>query len=507
MEHTIDWQAIAWALGWLPAVLVLFAWAVRRQWVPRGGPWRRRLHGAWMVGCGFALSVLAGVALTRHDSHVDLTREKLHTPSPQALAVARGLTVPVDITYFFQGQDPNARRARDLLLQMARENPLLTVKPVDPDKQPSLATTQGVKIYNAALIEADGRRVIVQGTDESEVAIGIQRALREHRLTVCFVEGHNEYSIDNEEFHTHMDSAASHSHDDAASKVIETTGHGIGRLRRSLESIGYEVRRLPLATTATIPADCSAVVDANPRTTWLPGESVALHRYLEQGGAALLLFDLGYSLEPRLAKTVAALGVTPLQAVVVDRLGHYGTDAEMVAVTGYDPHPVTARVAYTFYPGVRPLLLGKPAAGINTVALVKSGDSSVSRAVATVDRREVEPAVGGPSNDDTAGARVLVSASEGRLSAQGKPFRVIIAGDSDFASNSFYPYMANSDLTLSMLRWLVREEGLASVNPRVAVPPLVLLTEAQLQSVYLLTTLGLPLLAVLGGVLAWWRRR
>ena len=124
-----------------------------------------------------------------------------------------------------------------------------------------------------------------------------------------------------------------------------------------------------------------------------------------------------------------------------------------------------------------------------------------------MDRREVEPAVAGAANDDTAGARVLVSASEGRLAAAGKPLRVIITGDSDFASNSFYPYMANSDLTLSMLRWLVREEGLASVNPRVAVPPLVLLTTAQLQLVYLITTLGLPLLAVLGGVLVWWNRR
>ena len=58
-----------------------------------------------------------------------------------------------------------------------------------------------------------------------------------------------------------------------------------------------------------------------------------------------------------------------------------------------------------------------------------------------------------------------------------------------------------------MIRWLVREEGLAVVKPRVPVPPMVLLTERQLQSVYLLTALGLPLLAALGGLWVWWRRR
>jgi len=85
--------------------------------------------------------------------------------------------------------------------------------------------------------------------------------------------------------------------------------------------------------------------------------------------------------------------------------------------------------------------------------------------------------------------------------------RAVVVGDADFASNSFYPYMANSDLVLAMIRWLVREEGLAAVNPRVPVPPMVLLTESQLKAVYLLTAVGLPLLAVFGGVVVWWRRR
>ena len=45
------------------------------------------------------------------------------------------------------------------------------------------------------------------------------------------------------------------------------------------------------------------------------------------------------------------------------------------------------------------------------------------------------------------------------------------------------------------------------MNPRVPVPPMVLLTESQLKAVYLLTAVGLPLLAVFGGVVVWWRRR
>ena len=107
----------------------------------------------------------------------------------------------------------------------------------------------------------------------------------------------------------------------------------------------------------------------------------------------------------------------------------------------------------------------------------------------------------------TPGEQVLAVASEGRLAAGAKPFRVVVVGDADFASNSFYPYMANSDLSLSMVRWLAREETLTAINARVPVPALVLLTDSQLQAVYLVTAVGLPLLAVLGGLIMWWRRR
>ena len=122
---------------------------------------------------------------------------------------------------------------------LGRRNPRLHVRTVDPDKQPSLAHTYGVRLYNAAVLEADGRRMVVQSTDENDLAIGIQRVLRERVITLCFIEGHHEYPIDNFEFHTHLEGLRDHSHDDASSKVVQMAGHGIGRLRRALEALGY----------------------------------------------------------------------------------------------------------------------------------------------------------------------------------------------------------------------------------------------------------------------------
>ncbi len=83
----------------------------------------------------------------------------------------------------------------------------------------------------------------------------------------------------------------------------------------------------------------------------------------------------------------------------------------------------------------------------------------------------------------------------------------MVVGDGDFASNSFLPYMANSDLALAMLRWLVREERAPSVAVRMPVPSLVLLTKSQMQRIFLLIEVLLPMSVVAVGAVVWWRRR
>jgi gliding motility-associatede transport system auxiliary component len=189
-EHAIELNALSWAAGWLVAVGLLFAIAVRLPLATGLGGIGARLYAASCVVAGLGVWVLANVALVLNDTHIDLTREKVYTPSAAAMSVVDELRTPVHITYFYRSDDPIGQRARNILEVMGRRNPQLTVVTVDPDKQPELARREGVRLYNAAIIEAAGRRILIQGTDEAEIAIGIQRVLRTRSLTVCFLEGH-----------------------------------------------------------------------------------------------------------------------------------------------------------------------------------------------------------------------------------------------------------------------------------------------------------------------------
>jgi hypothetical protein len=508
--ESLEIVPLLWLAAWLVAIGAIF-WAALKLPLDIGyGSWRGRLYIAGIVVASVGVCLLANVALHLHDGHVDLTREKIYTPSPAALRVVDSLDRDVAVTYFYNSRDPAAKRSRDVLEVMERRNPHFRLRAVDPDKEPTLARTSGIKIYNAAMIEAEGRRVLVQSTDESEIALGIQRVLRERRITVCFVEGHGELPMDNFEFHTHLESTADHSHGDASSQVVEMPGHGVGRFRRALEAQGYDVQKLVLATRTEVPADCTVVVLASPRTTLLPAESRALRAYLRAGGSALFLFDLGFVPEPELGHLMSDLGMRFEQQVVIDPLSHYQNDPELVAVAGYDRHPVTRSLSLTIYPGIRPLSLLPPPPGVKVAPLLASSRDSYTRPVVAAEHRIAGAA---PATVDAAatppvpGPRVLGAVAEGTIDGSRHPMRVVAVGDGDFASNSFFPYMANSDFLLSAVRWLAREERNTAVAARVPVPPHILLTGAQTQLVFGIIVVLLPLSVVALGCFVWWRRR
>jgi len=511
MAH-LDVVNTLWFVGWLAAITVLFALGLRLPLQPSLRRLPALAYGTAIVVATLAVMVLAVTALVLHDVHVDLTREAVFTPSRQAEEVVDRLGRDVKLTYFYQSQDQQGRRAKDMVEVLGRRNPRLHVRTIDPDKQPTVAETYGVRIYNAAVLENDGRRIQVTSTDENQIALGILRVTRQRVTTVCFIEGHDEYPIENFEFHTHFEGVAGHSHGEGASALVQMRSHGAGRLRRALESLGYEVRKIVPATLTALPAECAVVVDVNPRTTYLPGESDMLLGYLARGGSAVLLYDLGFVLEPRLSAGLRSVGLVVEQDIVIDPLDHYSTDPEVVAVPVHERHPITRNIALTFFPGVRALTLLPSPAGVTSASLFLSSPESYARTVTPVAERQPERA--GSASPVTApsrpGRRSLGVALEGTwpgAAASGQPFRLVVVGDGDFASNSFIPYMANSDLALAMVRWAAREEQTPTVAVRMPVPRLVLLTKSQMQRIFLVIEVILPLSVVAVGAVVWWRRR
>ena len=487
-------MSFLWATAALAALLVLFAAGLKAPLGEGRGRIVVRLIG---VVAALGVVVLANVIVYRHDQHFDLTHEEAFTPAPETREILRNLTQDVELVYFYQAQNPAGRAAKQMVEIMGRENPRLHVRTVDPDQQPALASQFGVRMYNAALLMSGGQRVEVVGTEDREIALGILRLLRRDTRPVCFLTSHGEYDIDNFEFHTHFEGSHAHGHDSVGMSVVKMEQHGIGRLRRALDKLGYAVRKLNLATAGAVPADCAALVDANPRTPYAPPEVALLARYLEGGGNLLLLVEPDYVLGNELAALLARTGIRVGDGVVVDPSSHYYTDEQMVAVEKYAVHPSTVGLALSFFPGIRPLE-SVAAAGVRHTVLFSSSAS------ATVATRSTSAAT---EQRGAAAVRALAIAAEGSLGEGGKPFKLAVVGDADFASNSFYPYLANADLVLGLTAWLRGEQRGPAMKPPVEVLPTVVMTNSQMQIIFMICVLLVPGLCAALGVAVWWRRR
>src|SRR5689334_3545417 len=101
MEHgDPNFGALLWSLVWLLAILALFTTALRLPLQVRLPAWGARVYSATALLAALGVAVFANVALTLHDVHIDLTREKAYTPSAAVLRAIDALSSEVTLTYF-----------------------------------------------------------------------------------------------------------------------------------------------------------------------------------------------------------------------------------------------------------------------------------------------------------------------------------------------------------------------------------------------------------------------
>ena len=107
---------------------------------------------------------------------------------------------------------------------------------------------------------------------------------------------------------------------------------------------------------------------------------------------------------------------------------------------------------------------------------------------------------------------MLAVAVEGRwpdgAADQVKPFRLVLVGNSNFATNSYFPYVSNGDLAVEMVRWLAEDETRPAAKPQSFSPAQqITLTRDQMRTVFIAVEVLLPLSVMLLGGVVWWKRR
>jgi hypothetical protein len=498
---------VAWSL----TLLTLFMLAIRVPLRGSGPGLSAWAPSALIVSAAIAVVIAANVALYRHDVHFDLTREARNTPPKQLTDVLDHLHAPLALTYFYNAGDANAVATADWIAIAARNHPLLTFRAIDLDKEPGLARDIGVHAYNTAVLQAGDRKVLAENvTDAARLGYAALRVLRERPETICFITGHGEtFRPTPAHFHySHVETLRGHD-TPGAGDVLIADPEQLDRLQLALGEIGFDMRAIVTAAMNAIPPDCAVVAEIGPRTAFASGEAELLVKYLKDGGRLLLLIDPLFAVDSDFAsRLLGTVGLSTAPAIVIDPVNHFRTDPDKVAVPYYAPHPITQRLALTVFAQVRPIDVLQPPATVNTIVLAASSQDSYQRPPSAAGGMTVATDRQSAPNPDRA-AQSLAVALEGVWpgAPSDKRFRMVVAGTSKFATNEYFPYVSNGEMSVAMVRWLADDDTAANVTPQTYDLPEIVLTSRQMRDTFIALELLLPLTTVFCGVLMWWRRR
>ena len=276
-----------------------------------------------------------------------------------------------------------------------------------------------------------------------------------------------------------------------------------------------------------MPADADVVIVAGPKTDFLQPEIDFLRAYLTRGGKVMLMLDPVLKADQPQLTLLQGLakdwGINVGNDVVLDVSGMgqlIGTDESVPVAASYPAHPITDNfrllTAYPLTRSVSPVEGGVN--GHTAQAIVETS----SRSWAETNLKSLTSGQPAKQDDgDKAGpvslaAVVSAPVAQATPKADQKPAdqnerkpetRLVVFGDSDYASNSALGIQGNRDLFMNTIGWLSQQENLISIRPKEADDRRLTMTAAQQTNVNILTVLVIPAFIFGAGVYTWWRRR
>jgi ABC-type uncharacterized transport system involved in gliding motility auxiliary subunit len=495
-----------WWYGLAIAGLVCVLLYVMSQWreIARDFSGRQARHGSLAAASVLVVLGILGAInylAERHNKRWDLTAANQYTLSDQTKKVVQGLSKPVKVTVFARTEDFDRFRTR--LDEYAYLSKQFQVEYVDPEKRPSAAEQLKESGLGTILMQYEGREQRVTSEQEQDLTNGLIKLLQEKEPKIYFVTGHGERDLQG------------------------SAGDGYGGIASELKSDHFATEALVLLQQ-DVPADASMLVLAGPKTDLAEPEVNKLKAYLAKGGKLLALIDPPQRADAAPLTNVIALakewGIDVGNNAVLDPLSQLrGAQADVPVAAQYPYHAITNTFRYqTAYPYARSV---KPIEGgtngrVPTSIVMSGRNSWAENDLKTLTTKgEARPDFENGDIQGPVSLAVAVSApvdgstptppAEGQAAANAnKPeTRIVVVGDSDFASNAVGRFSGNTDLFLNMVNWLAQQENMIAVRPRNPEDRRINVTAGQDRVIFWFAVFVLPGLVFLAGVQSWWRRR
>jgi ABC-type uncharacterized transport system involved in gliding motility auxiliary subunit len=414
----------------------------------------------------------------RHHKRFDFTSEQLYSLSDQTRKVVANLPKDVKVIKFDKREDP---ALKDLMSEYKGAGRRISYEFVDPESKPEIAKQYKVAAFGETIVSAGDRQEKLESgkTSEQELTNALLKVTRDSLKMVCFTEGHGERAMSG------------------------GGAEGFDTADKRLKNENYETKAISLASGTGVPAECAVLVVAGPKQPLLPPETAMIGKYLDGGGKVMFLLDP--DTDPQVGDVLKNYNIEVGNNTVLDvsAAGQmFGGGPLAPLVMSYGSHPITERLTrnMSIFPMARQVKINS-GGGVNAQTLLTTSEASWAES-------EIKAGVSPEYNEGTdVKGPVTLGAAASKSLGDKKEARLVVIGDSDFATNRAINFQRNGDLFLNSINWLAQDEDLIAIRPKSATSRSVTMTESQQRIFFWFTVALLPLLVMGTGTYVWWKRR
>ncbi len=456
------------------------------------------------------LLVMVNFVALRNPVRANWSGRQYYTLSDKTLNLLNALDQPVKVTVFFQNEHKfiQNRDLENLLEEYeyhSRGN--IQVEWIDPARDlartEKLATKYGLTEPQVVVFDLAGKSKVVRQGDLADTEI--VRGRKEPVITAF--KGEQAFS-----------SAIQSLMQDELPMVYFLAGHGERRITDFDQMVGFskigtqvlrdnlEVKELMLSAESRVPENAAALVIPGPAKLLSTVEVEMIEEYLNRSGRVMVLLDAlkETGLEPMLRRW----GVGLRNDFVVDLENTLrGSD---VHIRRYTPHPITMQmqsiVQFILPRSIVPLEDGPADDRPSVTPLAMTSDKSWSETQVADTSAKFDENTGDRPGPFSLAVAVERGAAQEMLDVQIQPSRMVVFGDSDFACNGGL-VGGNQDLFMNALNWLLDREELMAIAPKPIEEVRVGLSKKQLHKQIWINVVGIPVLAVVLGLIVGFRRR
>ncbi len=482
-------------------------------------PW---LEGS-LLGAGVLLAALLLVAVNyfgwKYHQRFDWTKTQIYSLSEKSLNVVRSLAKDIDVIVFTSPGAPLADEVQELLSRYQAVSPRLEVRVLDPVK--NLAEAQRLlEQYQTRYSQGSIKVVFDDGTERR---IFDEANLAEFDYSAIQSGGAPQIeAFKGEEVFT---GALVELSSGKKPKVLFVTGHGEKRLDdpgsgfRGLQQLlsrnNVETGSWASLGQSAVPEGTDLLVVAGPTASFVPPELDAFSAYLALGGRMLWLLDPpigpdGGIGDLGLDDWMSRLGVKLGRDVVIDpgkTVPFFG--AETFFLESFGDHPVCKALTEAQLAVILSLArsVGKAseAPGYTLTELLKTTGDGWGETRLDAPAQKDPGEVVGPVPVGVAVEAIAGGADAAGEAAKPKA-RLVVLGDSNFASDELIASNGNAVLLDNAFNWLLARESLLGIPPKKPEQARLNVTGDQLLKIILSIAL-LPVAAIAAGVAVFLRRR